>query len=286
MTEQTGNGSRTAVGSEVLLVSRPRLGVVQLTLNRPASLNALDRALFDALHSSLDAVAADGSCRAVVLAGTGRAFCAGGDMEEFRGFLEDAAGGDVTPFWDYQRHGAELVPKLRRLPQPVVIAVHGAAVGGGLSLTTASDIRFASEDAYFAAAGQRVGLAAADMGVGWLLPRLVGFGRAQELMLTGRRFDAREALDYGLVARVFAVDELLEAALAQAAALADGPTFATRMTKEAVWNALETPSMRSAMDMENRHQAMLIQGAEHREGVVAFVNGRMPDYAATRRPTD
>ena len=267
---------------EVLRTSWPRPGVVQVTLNRPASLNALSRQLFGALHATLDEIAADRDCRAVVLTGAGQAFCAGGDMKEFARFLENAGDGDVSEFWDYQRHSADLVPKLRRLPQPVVVAVNGTAVGGGLSLTCASDIRLASEDASFAAAGQRVGLSAADMGVGWLLPRLVGLARAQELMLTGRHFDAQEALEIGLLARVIPANDLLDVALEIAGALADGPTFATSLTKEALWNSLETTSMRAMMDLENRHQAMLIQGPEHREGVAAFLDRRDPDYTGAR----
>lgn len=266
----------------VVLRSRPRPGVALITLNRPSALNALSRELFAAIHATLDEIAVDQECRAVVLTGAGRAFCAGGDMEEFGRLLDGARSGDVSAFWDYQRHSADLVPKLRRLPQPVVAAVNGPAVGGGLSLTCASDIRLASTEAYFAAAGQRVGLSAADMGVGWLLPRMIGLGRAQELMLTGRRFDADEALAFGLLADAVRPDELLETAIDLAGRLADGPAFATRVTKEAVWNALEIPSMRAMMDVENRHQAMLIQGPEHREGVSAFLAGRAPDYATAR----
>lgn len=271
-----------AAANDVVGVSRPRAGVVQIELHRPENLNALSRELFAALHATLDEVAVDRDCHAVVLTGAGRAFCAGGDMNEFARLLDEARDGDVSGFWDYQRHSADLVPKLRRLPQPVVVAVNGPAVGGGLSLTCASDIRLASSDAYFAAAGQRVGLSAADMGVGWLLPRLVGLARAQELMLTGRRFAADEALAIGLLARVVPAAELLDVALDLAAALAEGPAFATRVTKEALWNSLETPSMRAMMDVENRHQAMLIQGPEHREGVAAFLEGRAPDYLAVR----
>ena len=266
----------------VLLQSRPRPGVVQLTLHRPEQFNALSGELFGALHAALDEVAADADCGAVVLTGAGRAFCAGGDMDQFARFLKDGRDGEFRAFWDYQRHCADLVPKLRRLPQPVVVAVNGPAVGGGLSLTCASDIRLAADDAYFAAAGQRVGLSAADMGVGWLLPRLVGLARAQELMLTGRRFGAHEALEIGLLARVVPGDELLDTALEIAGALADGPVFATRVTKEALWNSLETVSMRAMMDVENRHQAMLIRGPEHREGVSAFLGGRLPEYSVGR----
>lgn len=270
------------VRSDVVLHSRPAAGVVQLTLHRPGQLNALNRELFGALHAALDAVAVDSECRCVVLTGSGRAFCAGGDMDEFSRFLDATGSRDVSAFWDYQRHSADLVPKLRRLPQPVVVAVNGAAVGGGLSLTCASDIRVACDEAYFAAAGQRVGLSAADMGVGWLLPRLVGLARAQELMLTGRRFTAEEALEIGLLARVTGADELLTVALDIALRLAEGPAFATRVTKEALWSSLETVSMRAMMDLENRHQAMLVQGPEHREGVSAFLGGRLPDYTLLR----
>jgi enoyl-CoA hydratase len=262
--------------SDLVLHTVPRPGVVQLTLNRPGSLNALDAGLFDALHAALDTVAADGDCRAVVLTGAGRAFCAGGDMGLFAGLID----ADPTAFWRQQRHGAELVPRLRRLPQPVIAAVNGPAVGGGLSLTCACDIRLAAADAVFACAGRRVGLSAADMGVGWLLPRLIGLARAQELMLTGRQFGAPEALEAGLLARVVDGDQLLEVALATAEGIADGPRFATQVTKEALWDSLETPSMQAMMDLENRHQALLVAGPEHREAVTAFEAGRLPDYRA------
>jgi enoyl-CoA hydratase len=245
---------------EVLLRERPRPGVVQLTLHRPEALNALDPALFAAIASALKELASDRDCRGVVLTGAGRAFCAGGDMVEFARLAEESAPGDIASFWAYQRRSAELVPLLRRLPQPVIAAVNGPAVGGGLSLACASDIRLASHTARFACAGRRVGLSAADMGVGWLLPRLVGLARAQELMLTGREFSAAEARAFGLLARVHEPPELLDAALEVAERIASQPPLAMRVTKEAVWDSLEMPSLRAAIDLESRHQAMLVQG--------------------------
>lgn len=266
--------------SGVLQQTRPRPGVVQLTLARPERLNALDADLFAALDEALNGLARDDTCRAVVLTGTGRAFCAGADIEMFGALLEDASPGDVRGFWEFQRRSAMLVPKLRGLPQPVVAAVNGVAVGAGLSLLCASDVRLAAESARIACAGRRVGLSGADMGTGWLLPRLVGLARAQELMLTGRSFTAREALDHGLLVAVHRDSELLAAALDVAAGLADAPPFATRVTKEALWDSLETVSLQAMMDLENRHQAMLVHGPEHREAVRSFLARRQRNAVA------
>ncbi len=262
----------------VLAVDRPRPGVVQLTLNRPHRLNALNAELVTSLFEAFDEIAADQSCRAVVLTGAGRGFCAGADVSEFERFLALAKSGETRPFWGYARWASELVSRLRGVPQPVVIAVNGVAVGGGLSMTAASDIRFAADTATFAAAGQRIGLSAAEMGVGWLLPRLIGLARAQELLLTGRTFSAQEAEAIGLIARVVPEAELVEAAIDQAEALASGPAFATSITKAVIWAQLETGSLTAAVNLENGHQAMLVQGGEHKEAVAAFLDGRMPDY--------
>lgn len=272
----TPAASATDGAYRTLLVERPRDGVVLVTLNRPERLNAITFEMFDELHQLCGDLKQDRDVRVVVLTGAGRGFCAGLD-------LDDAVTlSDMTPHEMMlgQQYWAGAFVNFHELPQPVIAAVNGPAVGGGLSLTCACDIRLAAADAVFACAGRRVGLSAADMGVGWLLPRLIGLARAQELMLTGRQFGAPEALEAGLLARVVDGDQLLEVALATAEGIADGPRFATQVTKEALWDSLETPSMQAMMDLENRHQALLVAGPEHREAVTAFEAGRLPDYRA------
>src|SRR3954453_22831964 len=173
-----------------------------LTLDRDEARNAMNAELCGALHEELDRVAADRSCRAVVLTGAGRAFCVGVDL----GGYGAAPGNDGTdPARDMlgnQEHMSRLILKLRATPQPVIAAVNGAAAGFGLALALGSDIRYASPEAVFRAVFLNVGVSNCDMGVSWLLPRLIGASRSHELMLTGRRVRAEEALAMGLVADV------------------------------------------------------------------------------------
>lgn len=264
--------------AEPLLLSAPREGVRQITLNRPERLNALNEALVEALHAELAEIAADRDCRAVVLTGAGRGFCAGYDIGGYGGAPRADWSDPRRRGWAVQRRIVSLLPAIRRLPQPVVAAVNGPAVGGGLSLTLISDIRLSAESARFGVAGRGVGLSAGDMGVGWLLPRVVGFARAQELMLTARVFDAAEAERVGLVAEVAADGALLDTALEYAERIVAAPGFATELTKEGVWAALETPSLQAAMDIDDRQQAILFESADHREAMAAFLAKRPPRF--------
>src|SRR6516225_2257560 len=188
--------------SSVLLVDEPVDHVRQLTLNRPEALNAMTAELCEALHGELRAIAAERSTRVVVLTGAGRGFCAGLDLHGY-GTAPNSDGSDeARDRLANQQHMASLILELRALPQPLIAAVNGPAAGFGLALCLASDIRYASLDAVFRVAFLNVGVSNCDMGTSWLLPRLIGASRAHELMLTGRRFDAQEALRIGLVADV------------------------------------------------------------------------------------
>src|SRR2546423_9441222 len=195
--------------AEVLKTDRPARSVRVLTLNRPDALNAMTAELCEALHAELRGIAADRSCRVVVLTGTGRAFCAGVDL---RGYGE-APGNDATDSardrLGNQEHMSSLILHLRATPQPVVAAVNGGAAGFGLALALGSDIRFAARDAVFRAAFLNVGVSNCDMGTSWLLPRLIGASRAHEMMLTGRRVGAEEAERIGLLAAVVDAGELM-----------------------------------------------------------------------------
>lgn len=258
-----------------VLVSTPMPGVTQLTLSRPERLNALDAAMVAELHAALGAVAADRDCRVVVLTGAGRAFCAGLDLQ---GYGDDLPDDEPLAVLDRQRDLAALTERLHRLPQPVIAAVNGAAAGGGLALVCASDIRIAASTAAFKVAFITAGYSACDIGVSWLLPRLVGAGAAHELMLTGRRFDALEAHRLGLVVRVEGPDDLLTSALATAEqVLANGPAQ-VELTKQGMWIALETPGLLAALEFENRQQVITALTRDSTEARAAFLEKRAPAY--------
>ena len=254
-------------------------GVTTITLNRPEKLNAMDVGLVTALHDALDEAGRDPDCRVIVLTGAGRGFCAGLDLAGYGAAPATGHGsGRVQQGFAVQQQIAALIPKLRRLRQPVIAAVNGAASGGGLALVLGSDIRLASTTARFNAAFVRIGLSACDIGTSWLLPRIVGVARAQELMLTGRLFDAAEALRIGLVVHVVEPEGLLAAARAKAAEIVRNTPFGVQMTKEVMWSALEIPGLQAAIDLENRTQIMTSFTEDHREAMTAFVEKRDPSY--------
>src|SRR3989440_653754 len=194
--------------TEVLTPERPAPSVRVLTLNRPDQPNAMTAELCAALHEELRGVAADRSCRVVVLTGAGRAFCVGVAL---RGYGSAPANDGSDPARDQlasQEHMSRLILRLRAPPQPVIAAVNGPAAGFGLALALGSDIRFAAREAVFRAAFLNVGVSDCDMGTSWLLPRLIGASRAQEMMLTGGRVGAEEAERSVLVAAVLDAGEL------------------------------------------------------------------------------
>lgn len=261
-----------------VLVDTPRPGITRLVLNRPEKLNAMTGELVRDLHRALDDVASDPDCRVVVLTGAGRGFCAGLDLGGYGEAPGSAGVGRPQAGLAVQKHIASLIPHLRSLPQPVIAAVNGPATGGGFALVLGSDIRIAAASARFNAAFIRIGLSACDIGTSWLLPRLVGAARAQELMLTGRIFDAAEAARIGLVTDVVADEDLLEAAYAKAEQIMLNTPFGVAMTKEGMWSALEIPGMQAAIDLENRQQIMISFTQDHQEAMRAFLEKRPPEY--------
>ena len=262
-----------------VVVTHPAAGVALLTLNRPEKLNAMDVALVQELHEALEEVGADRACRAIVLTGAGRGFCAGLDLAGY-GTAPDGDGrGAVGAGFATQQHIASLVPRLRALHQPVIAAVNGPAAGGGLALALASDIRIAARSARFNVAFVRIGLSGCDIGTSWLLPRLIGASRAWELMLTGRVIDSQEADQIGLVARVVDDDALLDAALETAALIAANSPWGVRMTKEVAWSQLEVGSLQAGIDLENRTQIMSSFTEDMREAMAAFLEKRPPSYS-------
>jgi enoyl-CoA hydratase len=256
----------------------PREGIALLTLNRPESLNAMTSEMVEMLHLRLDEIAVNRHVRVVVLTGAGRGFCAGLDLGGYGTAPGYEWKGAVEKGLAVQKHIASLIPHLRSLPQPVIAAVNGPASGGGFALVLGSDIRLAASTARFNAAFIRIGLSACDIGTSWLLPRLVGAARAQELMLTGRLFDAAEALNMGLVTSVMAGDDLLEAAYAKAEEVMLNTPLGVALTKEGMWSALEIPGLQAAIDMENRQQIMASFSDDARETRKARLEKRPPRY--------
>jgi enoyl-CoA hydratase len=234
-------------------------GIVVVTLNRPDRLNALNGELVTALHRVFEELDAAQSVRVVILTGAGRGFCAGADIKggpDAREMSEPIEPGTIPLTLQVQEHLASLHERIHRLRKPVIAAVNGVAVGGGFSLTLACDIRIAAESARFGAVFIKLGISACDMGVSYFLPRLVGAARSAELLLTGRVFDAAEAQAMDLVLDVVPDDRLLDRALETARAIAANEPLAVWMTKETMWQTIDAPSLRAALDMENRTQVL------------------------------
>ncbi|HLT15372.1 MAG TPA: enoyl-CoA hydratase-related protein [Acidimicrobiales bacterium] len=261
-----------------VLIDHPAEGVTLLTLNRPEKLNAMDADLVAALHDALDAVRQDRDCRVVVLTGAGRGFCAGLDLGGYGAAPDSEGRGPVGAGMATQQHIASLVPHLRSLHQPVIAAVNGPAAGGGLALALASDVRIAATSARFNVAFVRIGLSGCDIGVSWLLPRLIGASRAFELLLTGRIIDSAEADRIGLVTRVVPDGQVVDAALETAALIAANSPWGVRMTKEVAWSQLEVGSLQAGIDLENRTQILSSFTEDHREAIGAFLEKRPPRF--------
>jgi enoyl-CoA hydratase/carnithine racemase len=247
--------------------------VVWCTLDRPEALNTFNVPLVDELHRFFDELASDSATRVVVLRGRGRAFCAGLDLKE-KGF----AGDSVSSKMRGQRRIAQLVLKMRRLEQVFVACVHGAACGGGFMLTLGSDIRLAAKTARMNGAAIKLGLSGCDVGLSYLLPRLVGASVASELLLTGRFLDAERAYGVGLVASVVEESELEQEAKAWVKDLLRATPLGLRLTKEALNASLDMNSLESVVAMEDRNQVLCLQSDDFKEGVEAFLEKREPSF--------
>lgn len=259
-------------------ISYPESGIALITLNRPSKLNAMTSEMVESLHLAISEVGMNRAIRVVVLTGAGRGFCAGLDL----GGYGEAPGfqwtGSVEKGFAVQKHIASLIPRMRSIPQPIIAAVNGPASGGGFALVLGSDIRLSAQSGRFNAAFIRIGLSACDIGTSWLLPRLIGAARAQELMLTGRLFDSAEAMRIGLVTEVLPDDVLLEAAFLKAREIMLNSPIGVALTKEGMWSALEIPGLQAALDMENRQQIMASFSDDARETRRAKSEGRSPNY--------
>ena len=243
--------------TDSVLITHPSPEVALVTMSRPDRLNAMDTTLVEGLYAAFEEIEADGACRVVILTGAGRGFCAGLDLAGYGPPPGPLGPSGAQRGMAVQKRIAGLIPRMRSLPQPIIAAVNGPAAGGGLALVLGSDIRLAARTARFIVAFIRVGVSGCDIGTSWLLPRLVGVARAHELMLTGREFDADEALRIGLVTHLHDDSELMGAALAKADELLAHGAWAVSLTKEAMWASLEIPGLQAAIDLENRQQILL-----------------------------
>lgn len=237
------------------VVKRPAgPGVVVIELNRPERLNALNFDMVAALHTELDAVAADDECKVVVLTGAGRAFCAGLDLRDWGEVPEVGAHEHRIAGSTGQSFMSSLTTHLRSTPQIVVAAINGPAYGGGLALSLACDLRVVAKSARLCAAFIKTGLTATDIGISYFLPRLIGASRAFDLMLTGRVVDGAEAERLGIVSRTLDDDGFVDAAIAVAHEVAAYTAAGLRMSKEVMWANLDATSLSACLALENRNQ--------------------------------
>ncbi|TDV36666.1 enoyl-CoA hydratase family protein [Actinophytocola oryzae] len=249
-------------------------GVATVTLNRPDKLNALTFDVYADLRDLLAELPHRGDARVVVITGEGRGFCSGGDVEEIIGELRKMRPAELLEF---TRMTGAVVKALRECPLPVIAAVNGVAAGAGSVIALASDFRLLAESATFAFLFTKVGLAGADMGSAYLLPRLVGLGRATELLILGDRLDAKRAEAIGLATEVAPDAELASKAGALAARLASGPALAYSTTKVLLTRELDM-DLGSSIELEAMTQALLMKSDDHAEFYAAWSAGRRPEW--------
>jgi enoyl-CoA hydratase/carnithine racemase len=241
-------------------LARSASGVTELTLNRPETLNSLTFEVYRELRETFVALDADPATRAVVLTGEGRAFCSGGDQHEI---IADLMTRDMAGLLAFTRVTGALIQSMRACRRPIVAAVNGTAVGAGAVIAIAADFRIASDSAKFGFIFPRVGLSGADMGAAYLLPRIVGLGRASELLFLGDIVRADAAERMGLVHQVTGPDACVPAARALAERLANGPAFAHAMTKQMLESEY-TMSLDTAIEAEAQAQAICMQHPDFR----------------------
>lgn len=263
----------------LIKIDKPEPGISVITLNRPDRMNSMAFELMVPLHEAFDEVAADNETNCVILTGTGRGFCSGADTQHTEP-PPNIAGLTLTRIATRSMTIlADLVPAMQRMPQPVICAINGAAIGGGMCLTLGADIRIAAESAYFRAAGINNGLTATELGLSFLLPRAIGSSRAFEFMLSGRDITATEAAEVGLVSRVVPDDDLMTEALALARQINGWSAQGIALTKRMMWAGLETGSLRAAIELESHTQLYVRMTTQNfEEAVRARKENRPPDF--------
>jgi enoyl-CoA hydratase len=255
---------------KTVLVDKVRPHVSVIRLNRPERLNAMSYELMTHFCQALRDVAADNGCWVTIITGEGSGFCSGLDLED-PGVIPGIADMALSRIGIVaMSHYSQVVPLMRETPQPIIAAINGCAYGGGFCLSLAADLRFASESAVFNATGIINGLTSAELGASFLLPRLIGASRSNDMLLTGRKVDASEAERIGLVSRVLPDGEVVDHAIEVAERMCELSAFGLQMTKKACWANLETNSLRAAIDFEDRNQLLL----GNTENLVECINAR------------
>ncbi|MGH7874034.1 MAG: enoyl-CoA hydratase family protein [Candidatus Binatia bacterium] len=249
-------------------------GIATIRLNDPARLNALTFETYAELEDVFTALARDDEAKIVVLTGVGEAFCSGGNVHEIIGKLIDLNAQEQHRF---TKLTCDVVRNMRSLKKPVIAAVNGIAAGAGAMLALASDLRILSDRAKFAFLFTKVGLSGADMGACYLLPRVVGHGRAAELLFSGDIIDAPECLRIGLANRIVQHEKLFDEAYSLARKLKAGPLEALAVTKELLDREADM-NLNQALELEAAAQARLMQSADFTEGYLAFIEKRLPRF--------
>jgi enoyl-CoA hydratase len=252
-------------------------GVKLLTLDRPDRLNAVNWQMVGELSELFRELAGDNDVRAIVLTGEGRAFCAGLDIKDPNSFDQD----DTVHAYDLQEMFGRMCTELGEVPQPIIAAVNGVASGAGFVFALASDIRVAVGEARFNMANVRIGFSGCDLGSSYWLPRTVGLGVASELLMTGRFMGAEEAERRAVINRIVPAGELLDSAIATAAEIARNSPFAVRMTKQVLASNVDAPSLRAAVELENRTQILCTRTNDFVEALAAFQEKRDPQFTGS-----
>ncbi len=269
-----------------VIVEKPKDHVSVITLNRPERLNAMSAELITDACEVFKQVGADNDTWVTILTGAGRAFCSGLDLEDHG--LVPGIDGLTLPRLAMRsvEHFSQVVPALRAMPQPVIAAINGAAYGGGFCLALGADIRIAEESVVINATGIVNGLTSTELGTSYLLPRLIGASQAFDIMLTGRRVDAAEAKEMGLVSRVVPDGEGLNTALDMAEKMCKLSPYGLAMTKQTLWANLEVSGLQAAIDLENRNQLLLGFTNNLPECISARKEKRQPVYEDIPRVYD
>jgi enoyl-CoA hydratase len=250
----------------------PHIGIV--TMNRPEHLNAINLAMLDDFENLFHALTRDDAIRVLIITGSGRGYSSGADLNDAVVFRESDAFADPEHFMRIvQERYASLILGMRRIPQPVISAVNGPAAGGGFSMTLASDIRVASSEAFFVGSFINIGLSGGELGCSYFLPRLVGLSRASDMLFTGRRVMAGEALEMGLVNDVVPREELLEKALSYARVMTGKSVGGLKLTKRVLEENLNAPSLECAVNLENRNQTIMLFSGDFFKLIQSFHKG-------------
>lgn len=264
---------------DFIRITRPRPGTTVITMNRPDRMNSMAFEQVIPLHAALEDIAHDNDTGVVILTGTGKGFCSGADTQHSSP-PPNISGLTLTRIATRSMSIlADLVPAMRRMPQPVIAAINGAAIGGGMCLSLGADIRIAAESAYFRAAGINNGLTAPELGLSFLLPRAIGSSRAFEIMLSGRDVTASEAAEIGMVSRCVPDDRLLDAALDLADQINGWSTNGIQLTKRIMWAGLESGSLANGIELESHTQLYArLTTKNFEEAVTARKEKRAPDF--------